>query len=159
MAAPNPAATASWPIPRCVVPRTSPARNSSWVRCSNSRHSSMVRYIRSRRSRSSSAADAAASVRSVLIGDEQLLRREAGDDLRPFGGDDHLLLDPRRGVAVGGRAVRLEGDDHPFLELDRVLQRVQAADDRPLVKEQADAVAELEPEALHLRIEAELFRL
>src|SRR5918994_3951931 len=158
MAAAKPAATASCPMPRCVVPRTRPARNSSWVRCSNSRHSSIVRYIR-RRSWRSTVPAAVASVTSVLIGDEQLLRREAGDDLRLAGGDDDLLLDARRRVAVCGGAVGLERDDHALLELDRVVERVEAADDRPLVEEEPHAVAELEPEALHLRVEAELLGL
>ena len=77
----------------------------------------------------------------------------------PVGGHDDLLLDPRRGDAVLGRAVRLEGDDHALLELDRVVERVEPADDRALVEEQADAVAELEPEALHLVVEPELLGL
>src|SRR6188472_3588877 len=165
MAAATPAATASCPIPRCVVPRTSPARNSSWVRCSNRRHSSIVRYIRRRRSRSRSCAAGAeelaspGSLTSVLVRHEQLLGREVGDDLWPVGGDDDLLLDASRRVAVLGRAVRLEGDDHSLLQLDRMLERVQPADDRALVEEQPNAVAELEPEALHLGIEPELLRL
>ena len=85
--------------------------------------------------------------------------REAGDDLRPVRGDDDLLLDPGRREAVLRRAVRLEGDDHALLDLDRVVERVEAADDRALVEEQPDAVAELEAEALHLVVEAELLGL
>jgi hypothetical protein len=86
------------------------------------------------------------------------LRRTA----RPTGhawslGRDHdFFLDPRRRNAVLGRAVRLEGDDHAFLDLDRVVERVEAADDRALVQEEPHAVTELQPEALHLVVEPEL---
>ena len=51
----TPAATASWPTPRWVVPRTRPSKKSSWARTSKKRHSTIVRYIRSRVSRSISA--------------------------------------------------------------------------------------------------------
>src|SRR4029078_12087037 len=73
-----------------------------------------------------------------------------------FGGDDDLSLDPRSGVAVLGRAIRLERDDHALLDLDRVVDRVESADDRPFLKEEPHAVTELEAEALHLVREAEL---
>src|SRR4051794_39529575 len=85
---------------------------------------------------------------SVRVRDEQLGGREARDHLRAVGRDDDLLLDPGGGVAVLGGAVRLERDDHALLELDRVLERVEPADDGPFVEEQPDAVAELEAEAL-----------
>src|SRR4249920_3370109 len=93
---------------------------------------------------------ASSVARSVGVGDEQLVGWEAGDDLRTVGGDDDLLLDARRGDAVLGRAVGLECDDHALLEFDRMVDRVEPADDRSLVEEQAHAMAELEPETLHL---------
>src|SRR6185295_2409139 len=133
MAAATPAATASWPTPRCVVPRTRPSKNSSWARTSNVRHSTIVRYIRRRVAWSMAGAVEATSVR---VRHEELGRREARDDLRSLGGDHDLFLDPGRGVAVLGRAVGLERDDHALLELDRVVERVEPADDRPLVQEQ-----------------------
>ena len=40
--------------------------------------------------------------------------------LRAVLGDDDLLLDPRRGEAVAGRAVGLQREDHAGLELDRL---------------------------------------
>src|SRR4029078_12917899 len=97
MAAATPAATASWPTPRCVGPRTSPSKNSSWARTSKKRHSTIVRYIRSRVARSRSVVVVTVVFSpSVRVGDEQLVGREAGDDLRPVGGDHDLLLDPGR---------------------------------------------------------------
>ena len=146
--------------PRWVVPRTSPSKKSSWARTSKNRHSTIVRYIRSRVSRSISGVAVA-----IVVAPSRRWRRTArrtGSVVmtsRAVGGDDDLLLDPRRRHAVLGRAVRLEGDDHAFLELHRMLERVEPADDRALVEEQPDAVAELEPEALHLAVEAELLGL
>src|SRR5579875_919852 len=67
--------------------------------------------------------------RSVLVRDEEGLRGEPGDDARPVSRHDHLLFDPRARLPVRCRAVRLEGEDHPFLDLRRALQRVQSADD------------------------------
>src|SRR5262249_6034557 len=121
IAAAKPAATASWPTPRWVVPRTRPSKNSSWARDSNRRHSAIVRYIARRvwRSAAGAAAREVAMATSVGVGDEQLLGREARDHLGAVGRDDDLLLDPRRREPVRRRAVRLEGDDHPLLQLDR----------------------------------------
>src|SRR5262245_23429872 len=52
---------------------------------------------------------------SIRVRDEQLVGREARDDLGPVGRDHDLLLDPRRRYAVLGRAVGLERDDHASL--------------------------------------------
>ena len=79
--------------------------------------------------------------------------------LGAVGRDHDLLLDPGRRAAVGGGAVGLEREEHALLDLDRVVERVQAADDRSLVQADADAVSELEPERVHLVLEAELRRL
>ena len=62
----------------------------------------------------------AADVRAA--GDEQLVGREAGDHVAARRGHDDLFLDPRRGPPVGRSAVGLQREDHPFLELDRVLE-------------------------------------
>ena len=78
---------------------------------------------------------------------------------RPVRGDDDLLLDPRGRPAVRGRAVRLQGEQHALLDLHRILERVQPADDRTLVQADPDAVAELQPERVHLVGEAELLGL
>src|SRR5690348_6595993 len=120
MAWATPLATASWPTPRWVVPRTSPSKNSSCARTSSSRQRCIVRYMARPSSRSTLAAVTSVAMRSVRVGDEQLVARELRDHARAVGGDDDLLLDARRGVAILGRAVRLEGDDHALLELDRV---------------------------------------
>src|SRR5579885_1536639 len=98
----------------------------------------------------------AADVR--LAGDEQLVGREAGQDLAAVRGDDDLLFDPRRRAAVRGGAVRLEREHHSRFELDRVLERVDARDHRRLVQPDAEAVPELEPEAGFLALEAERLR-
>src|SRR5262245_36865149 len=97
--------------------------------------------------------------RSVLVGDRQLVGGEQRDDLRAGRGHDHFLLDAGGGGAVGGGAVRLDGEHHARLQLHRIVERVQAADDRALVQTQADAVAEIETESGHLALEADLLRL
>ncbi len=96
----------------------------------------------------------AAHVRAA--GDEQLIGREAGDHVAPGRGHDDLFLDPRRGPAIRRSAVGLEREDHPFLELDRVLEGMDARDHRRLVEPDADAVSELETEAGLFVREAEL---
>src|SRR3954471_8026442 len=125
-------------MPRGGVPRTSPSKKTSCARTPKSRHSTIVRYIRSRVSRSMSgtvvAMRASWIARSVRVGDEELVGWKAGDDLRAVGCDDDLLFDPRRRVAILRRAIGLEGDDHPLLELDGVLERIEPADDRSLVR-------------------------
>ena len=93
-----------------------------------------------------------------LPGDEQLLGGEARDHVAAGRRHDDLLLDARRRAAVGRGAVGLEREDHPLLELDRMVERVHARDHRRLVQADADAVAELEPEARLLVGEAELLR-
>src|SRR5437870_8471010 len=70
---------------------------------------------------------------SIRIGHHQLFGGEQREQLWAVRGDHDLLLDSRRRVAVLGRAVRLQGEDHALLELDRVLERVQPAEDGPLV--------------------------
>src|SRR5215469_1441681 len=120
MAADTPAATASWPIPRCDVPLTRFCRNRSYARFSNSRISIIFRY---RSSAVSSASLAGRTVvmsclpwrGSVLVGDIKILGREPGEDLDPVRGDHDLLLDPGRGDAVAGRAVGLQREHHALL--------------------------------------------
>ena len=62
--------------------------------------------------RSTAAPKASAS---VPVGDRKLVGREQRDDLRARRRDDDLLLDARRGDAVGGRAVRLDREHHAGL--------------------------------------------
>ena len=50
-----------------------------------------------------------------------------------LGVTDHLLLDPRRRIAVARRAIGFEREHHAFLDLLRIVERVEAGDDRPLV--------------------------
>src|SRR5206468_3326223 len=95
----------------------------------------------------------------VPVRDRKLLGGEERDDLGTARRHDDLLLDPRGGHAVGGRAVGLDGEHHARLELHRVVEGVEPADDRPLVQAQADAVAEVQAEGRHLAVEADLLRL
>jgi len=79
--------------------------------------------------------------------------------LAPAAGHHDLLLDARRRETVGRRAVRLQGEDHPFLDLHRVIDGVQAADDGAFVQRKTQAVSELQPEGFHLAGEAEVLGL
>src|SRR5262245_49763145 len=159
-AAANPAATASCPSARCEVPLMSPSRNRSCARFSNRRASCIIRYMSRRTVWSAIAGDVFATrPRSVLVGDHELLAREERDDLRALGRDDDLLLDAGGRTPVRGRAVGLEGEQHALLQLDRLLEGVQARDDRALVQADPDAVPELQPERVELVLEAELLGL
>src|SRR6185503_20727159 len=70
-----------------------------------------------------------------------------------------LLLDPSGRSSVRRGTVRLEREEHAFLELDRLVERVQAADDRSLVQADTHAVSELQAERVELVLEPELLRL
>src|ERR1700754_453141 len=104
---------ASCPSERWLVPLTRFCRNRSYARFSNRRSRSMS--VNSRRATSAATAARKAGVggrpSSVGVGNEQLLCREESDDARTGRGDDDLLLDAGRGVAVGGRAERLQRED------------------------------------------------
>src|SRR2546428_2339378 len=62
-------------------------------------------------------------------------------------------------MPVVGGAVCLQREDHALLYLHGILERVQPADDRPLVQRYPEPVAELERERFHLAVEPELLRL
>src|SRR2546421_5632951 len=87
----------------------------------------------------------------IGVGNRQLLRWVKRDDLRAVRSQDDFFLDARRRNAVGGRTIRLYGEHHSRLELDRLAQRREARNKRPLVQSQAQAVAEIEAEGVHLR--------
>src|SRR6266550_4646240 len=146
MATAKPAAMASIPRERWLVPFTRFWRNRSWARCSNVLISTSCRYRARRVPRAISGGGAPwtsvvvsptlSPVRpqhtgsgSVLVGHHQLFGGEQREQLRPVRGDHDLLLDPRGRVSVIRRAVRLEREHHPLLELDGMPERVQAAED------------------------------
>src|SRR5438552_13599592 len=95
----------------------------------------------------------------VSVGDRKLVGREERDDLGAARRHDDFFLDASRGHAVGRRAIGLDGEHHARLQLHRIVEGVQAADDRPFVEPQTDAVTEIEPERGHLAVEADLLRL
>src|SRR6267154_1084211 len=82
------------------------------------------------------------SCSSVCIGNRQLFRRVQGNNLGSVWRENHFFLDARRGDAIACRAIGFHCEDHPGLELDRLLERVQARDERPLVQAETQAVAE-----------------
>src|SRR6476620_1026814 len=93
---------------------------------------------------------------SKRVGDRQRLRRVEPNHLRSARREDHFLLDPRRRDAIARRAVGLDGEHHAGLELDRLLQRAQTRDELPLVQAEAEAMAEVEAEGVHLARDADL---
>src|SRR3989454_3811084 len=101
------------------------------------------------------------SLRSLVraVAGRPSLSSRITSSLSALGHDDHLFLDARRRDAVGRRAVGLDREDHPGLELHRVVERVQPADDRPFVEAQPEPVAEVEAERGHLALEPDLRRL
>ena len=83
----------------------------------------------------------------VPIGDRQFFGREQRDHPAALVGNHDLFLDACRGIAVLGRAIGFQREHHAFLDLGRVFERNHARDDRPFVQCQAEAVAELQPNA------------
>src|SRR6185436_1986543 len=73
--------------------------------------------------------------------------------------EDDFLLDARGRYAVARRAISLDREHHAGLELDRLAQRSEARNQRPLVQAETEAVAEVEAEGVHLAGEADLLRL
>src|SRR6185312_9302219 len=92
---------------------------------------------------------------SIRVGDRQLVGRVERDHLGALGRHDVLHRDARRREAVARRAIGLEREHHALLDLHRVLEGVEPADDRPLVEAQAQAMAEQQAERLHLAGEAD----
>src|SRR5207248_3411929 len=89
-------------------------------------------------------------------GHQKCLGRKLEDGAAAGLGHNDLLLDAGGGVTVAGRAVGLEGEDHALLDLEGMIERVEAADDRALPQRQADAVTELQAEAFLFVVEAEI---
>src|SRR6266571_8808666 len=90
----------------------------------------------------------------IRIGNRQLLRGVERDDLGAFRRQDYLLLDARRRDAVARRAIGFDREYHSGLELDRLPQRCEPRNQRPLMQPEAEAVAEVEAEGVHLAREA-----
>ena len=59
-------------------------------------------------------------IRSIAIGDRQLLGREQRDHAAAFVGDHDLFLDAGGGIAVRRRAIGLEREHHALLDLGRM---------------------------------------
>src|SRR3989338_1237593 len=72
--------------------------------------------------------------------DRDLLDREAGDDLGPVLVHDQHLLDPDAPLVLLA-VLRLEGEHHARPDLERVVERPDARDDRLVVLRQAQAVS------------------
>src|SRR2546423_10586900 len=162
---------------RRASPRHSPRRSppdqapGGWCRVPGSRGTARRRAARNRAARPSADRAATASGgrpqrpavfrpgRSIGVRDDELFGGEEGDHLVPHRCHHDFLLDARGGMAIVGRAVGLEREYHAFLQLNRVLQRVESADYRPLVECESEPVAELQPERFHLTVEAEVLRL
>src|SRR6059058_6674697 len=91
--------------------------------------------------------------RSIGVRDDELFGGEEGDNLVSRRRHHDFLLDARGRMAVVSGAVGLEREDHTFLQLDGMLERVQPADDGALVQGQPQAVSELQTKRLHLVVE------
>src|SRR6266850_5702359 len=95
----------------------------------------------------------------IGVGNWEFLCRVERDDGGALRREDHLFLDARGRDAVGRRAIGLHREHHAGLELDRLAQRREARNQRTLVQPEAEAMAEIEAEGVHLAREADLLRL
>src|SRR5439155_7266021 len=99
----------------------------------------------------------AATVRhSVAVRDRQLLRRIKRNDLRAFGCEDHHFFNAGIGNSICSRAEGFDCKHHPRLQLVWFDKGIQTRDQRPLVKAEAQAVAEVQPECRHLALEPDI---
>src|SRR5207245_9920084 len=92
----------------------------------------------------------------VSVGDRKLVGRKERDDLGAARRHDDFFLDASRGYAVGRRAIGFDREHHARLQLHRIVEGGQAADDRPFVEPQADAATAIEHEGSHDAVEADL---
>ena len=69
----------------------------------------------------------------VRVRNEEFLGGEEREQFRTGFGDDQFFFDACSRVTVVGWPVRLQSENHSRLDLDGVLQRVQATDDGALV--------------------------
>src|SRR5205085_10356167 len=95
---------------------------------------------------------------SVWVGNWQILCRVERNDLGALRREDDLLLDARGRDAVGRGAISFHGEHHARLELDRLAERGEARNQRPLVQAEAEAMAKIEPEGVHLARKAAVLR-
>src|SRR2546429_7567792 len=119
MATPNPAAIASCPSARWLVPLIRFCMKRSYARFSTSRTSSIVRYSFSRVARSGLESPAAREacawlmdfldcLTSVSVGDGKLSRGKQRNDFAALVGHHDFFLDSRSRPAVAGGAKGLE---------------------------------------------------
>src|ERR1700704_2406799 len=99
------------------------------------------------------------SLASVWICDRQLFGGIKRDDLRALGRENHFFLDARGGDAVARGAVGFDREHHARLQLDRLLERSEPRDQRPLMQSEPQPVAEVETKSLHLARKADFLRL
>ena len=78
--------------------------------------------------------------------DQQLFRRETRDDFVSGFGDDNFFFDARRAPAVGGGPEGFQRKHHSGLDLARMIEGDQAADDGFFPDRQTNAVAVLQSE-------------
>src|SRR5438270_3062225 len=162
---------------RRASPRHSPRRSppdrapGGWCRAPGSRGTARRRAARNRAARPSADRAATASGGppqrpavfrpgcSIGVRDDELLGGEEGDHLVPRRRHHDFLLDARGGMAIVGWAIGLEREYHALFQLNGMLQRVESADNRPLVECESESVTKLQPERFHLVVEAEVLRL
>src|SRR5437763_1870353 len=99
------------------------------------------------------------SFSSVGVGNREFLCRVKRDDARALRGKNHLFLDARGRDAVGRRTIGLHREHHAGLQLDRLAQGREARNQRALVQPEAEAMAEVEAEGVHLAGETDFLCL
>src|SRR5215210_6590036 len=95
---------------------------------------------------------------SVGVGNRKFLCGIKRNDLGAAWCEYDLFLDARSRHAVAGGTVGFHREHHSGLELDRLAQRVQPRDQRPLMQPEAQAMAEVEAERVHLAAKAGFLR-
>src|SRR3989442_8954665 len=94
----------------------------------------------------------------VGVGNGELLSGVKGNDGGALRREDHFFFDARGRDAVSRRAVGLHSEHHARLQLDRLAQRREPRDQRALVQPEAEAVAKVKAESVHLAREADVLR-
>src|SRR5215469_9285973 len=91
-------------------------------------------------------------------GDEQLLRGKSGDDFVAGRGHDDFLFDAGSAPAISRRPERLQRKYHPRLDLLRMIEGNETADNRLLPDGEADSMTVLQSESRLFIGKAEVLR-
>src|SRR3972149_3519324 len=93
----------------------------------------------------------------MMAGDHEIVGGEARDDLVTCFGDNNLFFDARRAPTICGWPISFKRKDHAWLDLGRMIERDESADDRLLPNRETNTMPVLQRECGFFIWETEFF--